>query len=195
MKNLFLFLSFLFCSFFATAQEKAADPQLTSRLNEYMKLSKDMDIDKLLEYMHPNIFKVVPKATLSETMKGFYTNEDIGISIDSVGVSNLGTPFVSNKSNYRDVRYKMVMSMWLKKPEMAASSEAKDAVLQSLQAGFPDKSVIYDEKTSKFVIRGESLVIAIQDPGQPWLFLGYEKSQAALISQVFPKEVIDHYKL
>jgi hypothetical protein len=55
--------------------------------------------------------------------------------------------------------------------------------------------VIYDEKTSKFVIRGESLVIAIQDPGQPWLFLGYEKSQAALISQVFPKEVIDHYKL
>jgi hypothetical protein len=195
MRNLFVLISFLILSFTANAQDKSADAVLNTRLSEYLVLSKDMKVDELLEFMHPNIFKVVPKTVLAETMKGFYTNEDIGISIDSIGMTKMGPVFVSDKSNYRDVRYQMVMSMWLKKPEMAGSDEAAAAVLESLKAAFPDKSVVYDAKSQKFIIRGESLLFAIQDQGQQWMFLGYEKSQAALIGQVLPKEVIEHYKL
>jgi hypothetical protein len=195
MKNMLVLVSFLVLSFTSGAQEKSDDAVLNTRIKDYMVLSREMNIDKLLELMHPNIFKVVPKTVLAETMKGFYTNEDIGISIDSIGVSDMGPVFVSDKSKYRDVHYQMVMSMWFKKPEMAESDEAAAGILESLKAAFPDKSVVYDEKTRKVVIRGESLLFAIQDPGQPWMFLGYEKSQAALIQQVFPKEVIEHYKL
>jgi hypothetical protein len=195
MKNLLVIISFLLISFTTTAQNSSGDALLNTRLNEYMKLSKDMDIDKLLEFMHPNIYKVVPKSVLAETMKGFYSNENIGISIDSIAVSNIGPVFVSDKSNYRDVHYYMVMSMWLKNAEMAGNEEAKESLFASLKAAFQDKSVVLEDKNNKFLISGESLLIAIQDPGEQWLFIGYDKSQAALISQVFSKEVIEHYKL
>ncbi len=192
MKKRLFFLLLLTVAFGATAQ--TTDARLNQRLNDYIQLNKDLNFDKIMDYMHPNLFKIAPREALIESFEEAFNSEDVSMRIDTIRILTASPDFTDGEARYKKLDYYMSMSMYfegdmLEYPDFRASME------EGMKSTFEKKKVSYDEKKKALVIAGNEVMFAIKDNANAeWLFLGYEKNPQ-LIKAVFPKAVIAHYKL
>lgn len=192
MKKLAFILLFITTSFISTAQ--TTDPQLTQRLNHYMQLNKQLDFEKIMNYMHPVLFTVAPKEAMQQAMEQAFNSEEMQISIDSLQVLTIGEDFKQGEAVYKKVDYFMGMSMVFK-DNMLEDENFRAIITAGMKEAMGNKEVSYDEKKKALMITGNEVMFAIKDnPKTEWLFLGYDKNPE-LIKAIFPKSVIAHYKL
>src|SRR5687767_3206460 len=111
MKKIFflLFSSVLVLS--TWAQVKSGDAALDKRLAEYMKYNDELNFDKIMDYMHPKLFKIAPKDAIVASMKAAFESADMKLTMDDLGVTSVGASFKSAGSEYRKVEYKMTMTI------------------------------------------------------------------------------------
>ena len=175
-----------------SAQDK--DTVLQRRVNEYMAMSKNADFEKVMEYMHPSLFKLSPRETLIQVMNETFHNPSMEIAFDSIKVIEIGPAFKLGEASWRKTDY--YMSMHLKMADASVyTPEFIEQMKTGLQDQFPGKEVRYDPATKYFIISGMEIFFAIKDnPGTQWMFLGYQKNPQ-LINALFPKEVIEYFKL
>ena len=192
MKKLAFILLFLTTAFIGTAQ--TTDAQLKQRLNNYMQLNKELDFEKIMDYMHPVLFTVAPKEAMQQTMEQAFNSEEMKISIDSLQVLTIGEDFKEGEAVYKKVDYFMSMSMVFK-DNMLEDESFREMITAGMKEAMGNKQVSYDEKKKALMITGNEVMFAIKDnPKTEWLFLGYDKNPE-LIKAIFPKSVIAHYKL
>ena len=192
MKKLAFILVLITTAFISTAQ--TTDAQLKQRLNHYMQLNKELDFEKIMDYMHPVLFTVAPKEAMQQTMEQAFNSEEMKISIDSLQVLTIGEDFKEGEAVYKKVDYFMSMSMVFK-DNMLENEGFREIMTAGMKEAFGNKQVAYDEKKKALIITGNEIMFAIKDnPKAAWLFLGYEKNPP-LINAIFPKSVIAHYKL
>ena len=192
MKKLAFILLFLTTAFIGTAQ--TTDAQLKQRLNNYMQLNKELDFEKIMDYMHPVLFTVAPKEAMQQTMEQAFNSEEMKISIDSLQVLTIGEDFKQGEAVYKKVDYFMGMSMVFK-DNMLEDESFREMITAGMKEAMGNKQVSYDEKKKALIITGNEVMFAIKDnPKTEWLFLGYDKNPE-LIKAIFPKSVIAHYKL
>ncbi|MBB1286729.1 hypothetical protein HRH25_20280 [Flavisolibacter sp. BT320] len=176
--------------------QKTTDPQLTNRLKEYFVLSKNLEMDKAMDYMHPKLFTIAPKEQLVAAMDAAFNNPEMKISFDSMAIVAISPAFKSGAATYRKVDYFMSMhialsdSLDLENPELAAAMQA------SFQKGFPGKKISVQTETNSIHVAGKELLFAIKDPQViQWMFLGYDRKNQQLVERLFPKAVRQHFKL
>lgn len=182
--------------FFAASAQKATDALLTKRLNEYFTFTKNLELDKAMDYMHPKLFAIAPKDQLIATMKAAFNQPEMKFSFDSMAVRAISPVFKAGTETYRKVDYYMSMSITLSDSLDLESPELAAAMESSFATGFPGKKISIDTETNSINVKGTELLFAIKDPkATQWMFLGYDRNNPQLIKLLFPKAVRQHFKL
>ncbi|MBC7851021.1 MAG: hypothetical protein H7Y31_14865 [Chitinophagaceae bacterium] len=192
MKRYLLSCLIVFLSFATTAQ---TDTSLTNRLAEYTRLTRELEIVKLMDYIHPSLFELAPRDQMIEMFQNIYDSKEMTIRIGSLENKAISEPFTLKKATYRKVDYYMVMNMKFKDSSATADPTFVTTMIENLQGALPKKEVSFDKATNAFVIKGMDVLIAIKDDATtPWLFLGYDDSNPTVAS-LFPPELVAHFKL
>ena len=160
-----------------------------------MALNKQLDFEKLFDYLHPNIYKVAPREQMVEAFRKTFNNDEVALGIDSIQQKQVSESFLLSGATYRKVDYYMVM--WLKTKDESSMGDSSfvEIMLAGLKEGFANKDVSYDKGKKVFMIRGNDKLIAIKDtPGSIWMFLGYQKGNPHT-SKMLPEQVIKHFRL
>lgn len=191
-------LAFLFFSFvaLAAAAQKNADAQLTARLQEYMDHNRQLNFEKVMDYMHPKLFTVAPREAIVQAMQQAFTNEQITFRFDSMAVVSIGPVFKFNNIAYRKVAYFMTMTMTFGDSTDLSQKEVAAVMRRSFEKGFPGKKIVVDPATNAVQVSGTEILFALKDPQQKdWLFLGYDRSKPQLTNLLYPKTVRQYYKI
>jgi len=171
------------------------DADFKKRLDIFMKLNRDMDFDKMMDYIHPALFKIAPRDAIVEAFKNSFDNQLIKMSIDSINILQVSTDFKLGDTVYRKVDYGMIASLKFKDTSATNDTAFVNQTIENLRKGFPEGQIIYNQAKDQFEIKTNTLLIAIKDgPSIPWMFLGYQKNEE-LLKQIFPDAVIAHFKL
>lgn len=179
----------------ASAQVTSIDRDLQKRLDEYMSFNKQLNFQKLMEYIHPSLFKIVPKNQFVEMLEESFNNDKMKISIDSIVVSVIGPSFKHGEALYKKIDYYMSMDLKFKDSTTKDDKDFVPTMIKALQEGFPEHTINYDKIADKFIIKGSDILFAIKDKQQTeWMFLGYKKNPD-MINALYPKDVIEHFKL
>ena len=180
-------------SFSTFAQE---DTILSSRLEKYMLLTKQLDFEKLMDYIHPDLFKIAPKEKVIETFQNAFNNEMIEIIIDSTSVSDISPSFIYHEVVYKKIDYYMSMQLKFKDTSVWEDDEFVKSMSEQLKKGFENMNINYIKEKNYFRIDGINIMFAIKDKRQSvWMFLGYDKRQATIVEILFPGEVLTHFNL
>jgi hypothetical protein len=193
MKKIFFLLLSSVLVISSWAQVKSGDADLDKRLAEYMKYNDELNFEKIMDYMHPKLFKIAPRDAIVASMKAAFESEDMKLTMDDLGVTGVGPSFKSAGSEYRKVEYKMTMTIGFTDTTVY-EPEFIEQMTAIYTESFAGKKVTFDKKAKAFVIVGTDILYAIKDAGKPWLFIGY-KNDPELLKQLFSKEVIDHFKM
>src|SRR5688572_20376705 len=109
MKKYFFILCALFINFLAVAQ----DSKLKTRLDEYMRLNRELNFERLMDYVHPKLFTLAPREQLISYFKNIYDNEEMKIRIDSATISAISPVYKLTPGFYHKVDYKMRLTLIL----------------------------------------------------------------------------------
>ena len=96
MRKSFLLIFFLIAVLFSSAQSN--DPALNKRLLEYLAANKELNFEKIMEYIHPKLFEIVPKEMMIQAMKQTFENDQLKVSLDSMDIISVGIPLIMNRS-------------------------------------------------------------------------------------------------
>ncbi len=181
----------LSCTFFiATAQ--TGDTVLDKRLAAYMQLSKDLNIDKLLNYMYPRIFELATRKQMADALKTAYNSPDFTITIDSMNINSIDPVQKFAKGSYTLFDYFVRLKF---KMQGDKTAEEATAMFEGFQNTFGKENVTLNKETNTIGIKQEKQALAIKDnySAGKWTFLGVEKN--ALIKKIIPAAIITKYKL
>ena len=193
-KFLFSFLAALISV--AAISQFNSDPALSKRLDEYMKLTRELKFEKIMEYTHPKMFTIASKEQLIEVLKQGFDNEGMSIAIDSAVVAGISEGFILENVTYKKVDYSVKMAVRFKDTASLKEENFISAMKIAFTNAFPGGTVEFAEADKVFRIKASNLMIAIKDnEATPWMFLGYEKKNAELAKLLYSKEVIEHFKL
>ena len=184
------------CLFFNLALSAQTDVELNSRLNEYMRLTRELKFEPLMDYVHPAIFKIASKEQMIEVFEQSFDNEQMKIVVDSTAILNISPVFQSRDTAYRKIDYYMELLLSFKDTAIQDNNFIETTVT-ALKSGFPNASVNYEVARKGFAIKGSNLMLAIK-PGNnaaQWMFFGVEKKQAEVMKTILSADVINHFKL
>jgi len=194
MKNFFIaFIAVLFS--IATFAQKNTDTAFSRRLNDYMRFTRELRFDDIIDYTHPKLFTIATKDQIKEFLQGSFENEQMKIEFDSTAITKVSENFKVENVDYKRVDYWMAVTVSFKNTAALSDSNFISSMSSALQQGFPEGKIVYNPFRKKFEIKANGLMIAIKDnDSTPWMFLGYQKNEA-LIKKLYPQQVIDHFKL
>ena len=90
----------------------------------------------------------------------------------------------------------MVMYLRFLDKTLLENEETVRTIKMYMQQAFPNGKVIFNEEEKSFLIHVSSEMVAIRDSAAaPWMFLGVERKQPALMKQLFRPQVISHFSL
>ena len=191
-KQLYLLAAFFF-SLVACAQQPA--DSFNMRLENYMRLNREANIQAIMDYVHTSLFKHVDRNSMVQSFQQFFNNAQQRISIDSTTIQSVSPVFTWHDTAYRKVNYEMSITLRVKDSAKLNDPVFISQLTHALQTGFEGSTVYFNPLNKFFGIRTSSLMIAIKDkPSAPWMFLGYQKNEAFL-KALFPEEVIRHFGL
>jgi hypothetical protein len=187
-----LIVTFLLSIVFFTTTAQTGDAVLDKRLTEYMQLSKNLNIDKLITYMYPRIFELAPKKDLAAALKTAYTSTDFKIGIDSLSITNIDPVQKFSKGNYTMFTYYTLISFEI-------INEEKKADAATMVSGFKQKfgaeNVSFDKATNIIKIKQNKQALSIKDnySAGKWTFLGVESNP--MLKKIIPAPIVAKYKL
>lgn len=192
MRKYLLLPVVVFSSLLTFAQSSDAD--LNRRIDEYMRLTRELKFEALMDYTHPKIFAIAPKEQLVEVFKQSFDNESMKIDFDNTGIHNVSDDFKVKEVSYRKIDYWMSIHVTFK--DTAALND--EGFITNMTSAFSTAfggTVNFNKTAKKFEIKASSIMIAIKDSTfTEWMFLGYQKNEV-LLKQLYPQEVIEHFKL
>jgi hypothetical protein len=188
-----VFISFLL-SISIFAQDKI-DANLNRRLQTYMKLTRELKFEEIMNYTHPKMFALAPRDEMVKLFRQTYDNDQFKMLIDSTSIITIGPSFKVGVTDYRKVDYGMKLNIQFKDSAATSDSGFVKTIIENLKQGFPGGDVNFDHAKKAFIVRASSFMFAIRDNElSEWMFLGYQKNEE-MVKLLYPQEVIDHFKL
>ena len=198
MKKLLFVLSiFVLCACGSSKKKVESSDNSSSlerRLTEFMKLNEEMNFEKIMDYIYPKAFSIVPRNQLLQAMKEGYANNVVKIKLDSMKVDKIYPTFEMGNGYYAKITYNM--TMLLKLTHSTDSIETNDIsqselIRASMAKKYGDDNVSIDEATGLIRIRTTDQMIAVRDKSvENWCFVNLNKEDS-LINKIFSKEVLD----
>lgn len=172
-----------------TADSPAGSTSLENRLTEYMQLTKEMKLEKLMDYIYPKLFTIAPKDQMLEAMKQGFSNEEVKVTLDSMKVVKIHPVFESGKGQYAKVTYSMIMVMNFTDKEMPA--EQMEFIKESMGEKYGTENLAIDAQTGALRIRQANHMVAAKDEhAKEWSFLSIKEDDPTM-NKLLSKEIQD----
>jgi hypothetical protein len=184
------------CNTKKTPEKDTVDAGLRQRLEEFMRVNDEMDLEKVMDYTYPRLFNLAPREEMISILRSSFENEDVKITLDSMRIDTIFPVFQSGKGRYAKVKYSMLMLMDYKSTKDSAGKD--NGSLEAIRLGFSDQhgeeNVRVDEKGILRVhVKGSPMVAARDEHSKEWTFANLKEDQA-ITSKLFSKEVLDKLK-
>lgn len=173
--------------------KKKSDPSATGtslekRLSEYIQLTEDMDLEKLMDYIYPRLFTIAPKEEMLKAMKEGFDNDEVKVSLDSLKIEKIYPVFEVGKGSYAKVTYSMVMVMELMDKEKLA--EQMELIRAGIAAKYGNENLNIDGQSGAFRIRQTNNLVAIKDNyAKEWSFISLKEDDPTM-NQLLNKDVM-----
>ena len=169
---------------------------MARRLNETLLYTKNMDLEKILDYTYPKLFKIVSRDQMLEVLKGTFDNEEFSTTLDSLQISQIYPIFKLEDESFAKVKHTMIMRMKFKEPlDTADGIEDRELFADIMGQQFGEGNVRYDEATDQIVISLLSDMVAIKYKEDGiWYFVNYDEDEPMIINMLFSKAVQDKLK-
>jgi hypothetical protein len=164
---------------------------LETRLAEFLKANDDMDLDKVMDYVYPKVYDIVPKADLLKAMKDGFDNNEVKIELDSLKIEKQHPVFEMENGSFSKMSYSMVMLMtFIDDDPNAKVEERNKMILATMEEKYGKGKVNFDEK-GVLRIRVLNQMVAVKDEyAKDWCFVNL-KEEDPMIAKLFSKEVLD----
>jgi DNA replication initiation complex subunit (GINS family) len=187
MKNLLLLFLLSFC--LVTKAQRTIE----ETLKDYMLANEKMDIPKILDFIYPEFFKVIPRITMEETFKKTFDDPSMEIKMWDLKYFNIQetkefAEILSSKASYS-----MMMSMKFKDQEAIPENE-DNVVLNMFQNMYGKENVKYSFEENKFTIfsKKELFLISKKEPVD-WKILGIEPNFKGIYKKILPEKMLEYY--
>ena len=193
MKKLPLLLFIALCSLSTVAQR---DTSLQRRLDEYLAANKQLDFEKLMNYIHPKLFEIVPREQMIELFKSIFDNPQMTISMDTMSVTGISKSFNFKGAEYKKVDYYLGMSLRFKDSTVLKDQDKVSQIQEQVKTAMTAENVNYIPANNSLAIDAKKIMFAIKDnPRTQWMFVGYEPQQKEMMKTLVPEEVLTNFKL
>ena len=193
MKKLTLLFFIGLCSLSTLAQR---DTSLQRRLDEYLAANKQLDFDRLMDYIHPKLFEIAPREQIIELFKSIFDNPQMTISMDSMLVKEVSKSFNFKGAEYKKVDYYVSMNLRFKDSTVLKDQDKVSQIQEQVKTSMNADNVRYIAENNSLAIDARKIMFAIKDnPRTQWMFLGYEPQQREMMKTLVPEEVLTNFKL
>lgn len=160
---------------------------LEQRLGEYMKLNEALNLDKLMDYIYPQVFTIAPRESLLEAMKNAFQSEEMEISIENMKAEKIHSSFEMEGGDYAKIIYSMDMTMKGNNGEESWN----EAMISNMEQAYGKENVSLDEASGALRIHQQAEMVAIKDKHSPeWTFVSLKKDDP-IVQKLFSKELLD----
>lgn len=194
MKKILMFFAIISTTATLYSQQ---DTAMVRRLNETLLYTKTLDLEKILDYTYPKLFKIVSRDQMLEVLKGTFDNEEFTTTLDSLQISEIHPIFKLEDESFAKVKHTMIMRMKFKEPLDTADGGIEDRELFADIMGqqFGEGNVRYDYATDQIVISLLSDMVAIKYKEDGiWYFVNYDEEEPMIINMLFSKAVQEKLK-
>jgi hypothetical protein len=172
-----------------------ADRELRKRIEDYMRVNDDGDLEKVMDYTYPKLFTIVPRSEMIKILRSSFDNEEVKVTLDSMRIDTIFPVFQSGTGNYAKVKYSMLMLMDFKRSN--DSTGIDDGSLETIRQGFSEQygeeNIRVDEKgVMRISVKGSPMVAAKDEHSKDWTFANLKEDK--LNAKLFSKEVLDKLK-
>jgi hypothetical protein len=193
VKKLLLLLFIGLCSLSAQAQQ---DTSLQRRLDEYLAANKQLDFEKLMDYIYPKLFDIVPREQMIELFKSIFDNPQMTISMDSMSVTGISKSFSFKGAQFKKVDYYVGMSLRFKDSTVLKDQDRVLEIQERVKTSMNAENVKYIAQDNSLAIDAKKVMFAIKgNPQTQWMFVGYEPQQRDMMKTLVPEEVLMNFKL
>lgn len=198
MKKIVIVLSILVFYACGSSKKKGESSDnsssLEQRLTEFMKLNEEMNLEKIMDYVYPKLFTIVPRNELQQAMKDGFNNEEVKIDIDSMKVDKIHPVFEMDNASYAKINYTMLMQMDFNNSKDGAAKnddEQTEFMRKIMTEQYGEENVSVDGATGIIKIRASSSMVAVKEQSdKEWYFVNM-KNDDPMVTKLFSKEVID----
>lgn len=192
MKQITLLLALIIGSLIVQAQSK--DTALNRRITEFMQISRNMDIDRTMDYIYPRLFEIAPRSMMVEEMKKGFTSEEMSITMDSVRAMKAEPITVAGTTQFTRFQYYVKFRIRFNKKDSTEEDMAA-SYLELLKAQFGKQNVTYSGETDIFQIQTIKYSLAIKDRYSKniWTFVNQEQSN--MLRKLLPAALVKKYKM
>ena len=180
------------CSGSLTAQTAVDYAPLADRLAEYGKLTMNWDIDGLLDLTAPELFEVVPRATLRQQMSGLLSDEDMRVTFHDFAADRIGEAVAYRGTTYAPVSCHFGLTFEL------LSERYRDPKFSGRMVRMLEKTygrVAFDAARHRIEVYVPKELFAIQPAADaPWYFVEYRSDNAALMDLIIPAAVREQFR-
>jgi hypothetical protein len=157
-------------------------------LSEYMKANEKLDIPKILDFMYPKFFEIVPRNTMQEMLESTLKDPDLELKMWDLKYFNITEDKIFENVFSSKASYSMKVSMKFKEDPL------NDVILEALERVYKKGNVKFDTTTKTYEIFSEKTLLLIKDTAESdWLVLGLEPNLSAIYHKILPKSLIEHY--
>ena len=192
MKTLFLLVFF---TVFGIAGRAQQDTALVNRINRMLALTQKKDVEKIMDYTYPKLFKIAPRDLMIATMKESYDSEEFSIELDSIKVITIFPVFVVADTSYVKVRHTMLMKMKYKQALDTSDVENKNMLVNILEQKYGAGNVRFDAIANSLNISMKPNIVGIKDKiSNTWTFANLDEDNPVLLEMLFSQAVRNKLK-
>lgn len=194
MKKILLFFVIICTTIIFYGQEETA---MIKRLNETLLYTKTLNLEKILDYTYPKLFKIVSRDQMLDALKGSFDNEEFSTTLDSLHIIKVYPIFTMGDESFAKIKHTMVVRMKFKEPLDTAEGGIEDRELFAgiMEEQFGEGNVRYDYATDQIVISMLSDMIAIKNKDDCiWYFVNFNEDEEMITNMLFSKAVLEKLK-
>ncbi|WP_316785534.1 hypothetical protein [Pedobacter frigiditerrae] len=193
LKKVLLITLLLATSSVAMAQDYKKE--IEKEFKEYLNALFSKDFEKSMNYLTPEVFKIIPKAQMIKIMEQTFNEPSIEFELKDAKIIEIQNSEKIENKFYSFLSYSNLMRIKFKSERNETTEEKKmknNLGKLSFEKTFGVQNVKYDDKTEFFEIYVEKPVYAISDNGKnDWKFIVVEKKQKSFLETLLPKKLIE----
>jgi len=185
-----LFFAFLITtSSFSQSQKETIEKEAQT----YYDYMTNMNLDGVLDYMHPKMFDMAPKEQMKAGMEQMFNSPQMKIEFISNTITSISDTKELDEVTYAVVYFNSKMRMTFltekDKPE-EQRTDYLELMKSTMAVQFGSENVTIDAETTSLVINNDANMFAIKDSQYDgWKFLSNEKNMAAFVNSIVPEAV------
>ncbi len=169
-------------------QENQEKQELKRALDEYSNATINNDIPKLLTFVYPKVFTLLPKEKMKAMLEQMYASGKAP-NITEINHKNIDPIKKYDKGLYTVITSDMSMELKSPTPDNA---KFESILLEKLQRQMGSEAkVSLNKKDHLFIVQRESKIIGINENNMGWKFVGYEQAKKYAAKNIIPKSIVD----